>query len=427
MVNRLKAFWLNQKPFFTPFVILLLLIMFIVEFVKGAILVSILPVYMSTVLGISTFIIGWTLSFQYLGDNLFRSPIGWLVDKLGYRPVMLGGVILTFLSVIIMVAFSHYSWIILACTLLGIGTSPLWPCVITGATESVGEQANGTTMSIIYMSWLSGVGLGPVVINFFIGETYTPAFRLLIVLMLVCIVMALFLPTRLHKEADLKNRMDELKRGRAMRQPRDRLLVRQYRKIRQYLHEASSSLHVSWAFYPALFAQTFALGLLTPVLTLYARTVINLTPAQYSMFLVAGGAITVVFLIPVGKLVDRFGTRWFINIGLLLSSFTLLTFTFVSSVYVVLILVALLGIGYAFIIPSWNALIASVIPKEKRGAIWGFFLTIEGSGNVIGPIISGKLWDSIGHQAPFIVSGFVLAALFILQLFISVNRKGMVK
>ncbi|MDF2661591.1 MAG: transporter, partial [Paenibacillus sp.] len=380
-----------------------------------------------SVLGISTFIIGWTMALQYLGDNLFRSPVGWLIDKVGYRAVMLTGVLLTFASVVIMVTFSHTFWIIVACTLLGIGTSPLWPCVITGATESVGEQATGTTMSIIYLSWLSGVGLGPVVINFFIGETYTGAFRLLVLLTAVCVVVTFFLPSRRRDEADMKTVLHELKDKRARQQPQESLWIRQARKVRQYMGEVRRSLNVSWAFYPALFAQTFALGLLTPVLTLYARTVLNLTPSQYSMFLIAGGAITVLFLIPVGKLVDRWGTRWFINIGLLLSSFTLLTFTFVSSIYVVLALVTLLGIGYALIIPSWNALIASVIPKEKRGAIWGFFLTIEGSGNVIGPIISGKLWDSFGHQAPFVTSGLVLAALFVLQLFIFVNRKVMVR
>jgi MFS family permease len=426
-MNKLKQFWINQKPFFTPFVVLLLFIMFIVEFVKGAILVSILPIYMQSVLGISTFIIGWTMALQYLGDNLFRSPVGWLIDKVGYRAVMLTGVLLTFASVVIMVTFSHTFWIIVACTLLGIGTSPLWPCVITGATESVGEQATGTTMSIIYLSWLSGVGLGPVVINFFIGETYTGAFRLLVLLTAVCVVVTFFLPSRRREEAGRKTVLHELKDKHARQRPQESLWTRQIRKIRQYMGEVGRSLNVSWAFYPALFAQTFALGLLTPVLTLYARTVLNLTPSQYSMFLIAGGAITVLFLIPVGKLVDRWGTRWFINIGLLLSSFTLLTFTFVSSIYVVLALVTLLGIGYALIIPSWNALIASVIPKEKRGAIWGFFLTIEGSGNVIGPIVSGKLWDSFGHQAPFVTSGLVLAALFVLQLFIFVNRKVVVR
>lgn len=425
-MNRLIAFWNEQKQFFTPFVVLLLVIMFIVEFVKGAILVSILPIYMKSVLGITTFLIGWTLALQYIGDNLFRSPIGWLIDKVGYRPVMLSGVVVTLLSVLILVFFSQPYWIMLSCTLLGIGTSPLWPCVITGATDSAGEKATGTTMSVIYMSWLSGVGMGPVVINFFIGETYRTAFGILIGLMVLTVVVALFLPGKGYG-ADLKALVNDYKAEHGARRSGESFFTRQSRKIRMYMDEVRRSLHVSWVFYPSLFAQTFALGLLTPVLTLYARTILNLTPAQYSLFLIAGGAVTVLFLIPVGKLVDRLGVRWFINIGLALSSVTLLTFTSVKSVGWVLVLVMLLGIGYALIIPSWNALIASVIPKEKRGAIWGFFLTIEGSGNVLGPIISGKLWDTIGYQAPFILSGCVLAVLFVLQLFIFVDRKVMVR
>jgi MFS family permease len=425
-VNRLLSFWNEQKKFLTPFVVLLLVIMFIVEFVKGAILVSILPIYMKSVLGITTFLIGWTLALQYIGDNLFRSPIGWLIDKVGYRPVMLGGVIVTLLSVLILVFFRQPYWIMLSCTLLGIGTSPLWPCVITGATNSTGEKATGTTMSVIYMSWLSGVGMGPVVINFFIGDTYRTAFGILLGLMVLTVVVSLFLPGKGYG-SDLKSLVNDYRAEHGSRGSAEGFFTRQARKIRLYMDEVRRSLHVSWVFYPSLFAQTFALGLLTPVLTLYARTILNLTPAQYSLFLVAGGAVTVLFLIPVGKLVDRFGVRWFINIGLVLSSATLLTFTSVKSVGWVLVLVMLLGIGYALIIPSWNALIASVIPKEKRGAIWGFFLTIEGSGNVLGPILSGKLWDSIGYQAPFLLSGCVLAVLFVLQLFIFVDRKVMVR
>ncbi|MEF3303901.1 MFS transporter [Paenibacillus sp. GYB003] len=426
-MNRLKTFWANQKQFFTPFVVLLLVIMFIVEFVKGAILVSILPIYMKSALGISTFLIGWTMAFQYIGDNLFRSPVGWLIDKIGYRPVMLTGVILTFVSVVILVTFKHPAWIIFSCTLLGIGTSPLWPCVITGATESVGEKGTGTMMSVIYMAWLTGVGLGPVVINFFIDETFTVAFRLLVMLMLACILVTFWMPARRKSGDGIRSLAQELKRKRETRQPLGTMWSRLNDKIRRYLNEARSSLDVGWAFYVALFAQTFALGLLTPVLTLYARTVLHLTPTQYSLFLIAGGAITVLFLIPVGKLVDRWGAKWFVNVGLLLSTFSLLTFPYITSISIILVLVTLVGIGYALLIPSWNALIASVIPKEKRGAIWGFFLTIEGCGNVIGPIVSGKMWDTLGHRAPFLTSGIVLAVLFVLQLFIFSGRKVMVK
>jgi MFS family permease len=140
-----------------------------------------------------------------------------------------------------------------------------------------------------------------------------------------------------------------------------------------------------------------------------------------------GGIVTVSFLVPVGKLVDRFGIRWFLTTGLVITSATLLIFTSIHSLTLLYVLVAWLGLGYAFIIPSWNALIASAIPPDKRGAVWGFFLTIEGSGMIVGPIVSGKLWDVYGPRAPFWVSGIVLVALLVLQLFISTPKKVVIR
>ncbi|HEY0829428.1 MAG TPA: MFS transporter, partial [Bacilli bacterium] len=69
----------------------------------------------------------------------------------------------------------------------------------------------------------------------------------------------------------------------------------------------------------------------------------------------------------------------------------------------------------------------AAIPSDKRGAIWGFFLTIEGSGMIVGPIVSGMLWDHLGPHAPFITSGLTLLLLFVLHLFISIEKKVMVR
>ncbi len=188
--------WRNNR-LFSPFVIELLIIMFVVEFVKGALLLTILPVYMKTTLGASAFIIGWTLAAQYIGDNVLRTPVGWIIDKLGYRTTMLTGVLLTFVSVILIATTSQYIWMIVGCALLGFGTAPLWPCVITGTTEVAGDDGKATIMSVVYMAWLSGVGLGPVAINFFVGENnYSTAFRLLIGCMTVVVIVALMLPRK---------------------------------------------------------------------------------------------------------------------------------------------------------------------------------------------------------------------------------------
>jgi MFS transporter, DHA1 family, multidrug resistance protein len=416
-MNAVARMIAGQKHIFNRFVLQLLFIMFIVEFVKGALLISILPVYMKEALSLSAFLIGLTLALQYTGDNLFRSPVGWAVDKFGYRWVMLGGVLLTFASVGIMVSFTHYVWIIIACALLGVGTSPLWPCVVTGATEAAGEKALGTVMSVIYLSWISGTGLGPIVINLFIAETYQIAFRILIVLMVIVSLAALFLPGRYRKPED-----GDIKAVQRSREVERLSLAQRWEKARQYFREAYESLDVSPLFYGAMFAQTFALGLLIPVLTLYARTVLQLTPNQYSLFLLVGGAVTVVFMIPAGKLVDRFGVRPFLLAGFMAGAVSLIFFTYSRSIPYLLVMILLMGAAFALIIPAWNAFIGSYIPKEKRGAIWGFFLTIEGSGTVAGSILSGVLWDWLGYAAPFIASGSVLLCLWIAQVFVFRER-----
>ncbi|BBH21158.1 MFS transporter [Paenibacillus baekrokdamisoli] len=414
--------WAGKKVLTSPFVIQLLIIMYLVEFVKGALLVSILPVYMGQMLGLSVYAIGWALALQYIGDNAFRSPLGWIIDRFGYRYVMLFGVILTFAAVSIVALTNSLGWIILACLLLGIGTSPLWPCVITGATAVAGSAASGTIMSVVYMSWLLGVGCGPIVINFFIVNTYAPAFRLLIGMMIVVVIVALFLPGK-RKSLEIEGR--DLPTVDAEAEHLEGMTLGE--KARRYFAKVRSSLHASRLLYPAMFLQNFALGLLTPVLTLYARTVLHLTPQQYSLYLIAGGAVTVLFLIPVGKWVDRFGTRWFLHVGFLTAAIALPILGYSRYLPYVLVVVMFVGIGYACIIPAWNALIAKAIPKSERGAVWGFFLTIEGLGMVFGSIMSGKLWDSMGPHAPFFVSGAVLLILFVLHLFITRHPKVVVR
>ncbi|MEW9697899.1 MFS transporter [Paenibacillus sp. SI8] len=418
--------WLQkwqEKRLFSPFVLELLMIMFLVEFVKGALLINILPVYMKTSLGASAFIIGWTLAAQYIGDNVLRTPVGWIIDKFGYRTTMLTGVLLTFVSVVLIATTTQYVWMIVGCALLGFGTAPLWPCVITGTTEVAGDKAKGTIMSVVYVAWLSGTGLGPVVINFFLKDhNYTPSFRLLIGCMTLVVLVALLLPRKLKIPGDQRERRAE---ENSKQLAEGSVPFRQ--RAAAYLREVRRSMTVSPLLFPAMFAQTFALGILSPILTLYAKEVLKLSSFQYSMFLIAGGAVTVVFLIPMGKMVDRIGIRPFLVVGFTISAVTLLLFTFTQTKALLYVLVAALGAGYAFIIPSWNALIASAIPPEKRGAVWGFFLTIEGLGMIVGPIVSGKLWDVFGYHAPFIMSGSVLFALLVLQMFISIPKKGVVR
>ncbi|HEY0828355.1 MAG TPA: MFS transporter, partial [Bacilli bacterium] len=347
--STLKLF---KQYLLNPFVLKLLFIMFVVEFVKGALLITILPVYMGTVMGLSTFIVGLSLSLQYIGDNVFRLPVGWVIDRIGYRWSMFCGVVVAFAAVGIIASTTSFLWVILACALLGIGTAPLWPGVITGTTEVAGDKARGTIMSVVFMAWISGVGLGPIVINFFINDTYEFAFRVLIVLMAAVIITALFLPGKVskHSNTELKAKLKQAFIKKNLVKP-----LSTYGRIKKYFSEAKKSLDVRGIFFLAMFTQTFALGLLIPVITLYVRTELHFTANQYSLLLFSGGMLTVLLLMPVGRFVDKWGTKWFLHTGLILTSATLIAFTYITANSMIYIMVGLIGIGFAFIIPAWNA------------------------------------------------------------------------
>lgn len=408
----------HQHPLQLPFVWQLLVIMFVTEYVKGALLVSILPLYMESALGMSAFVIGLAFSLQYIGDNLFRSPLGWLVDRVGYRYTMVFGLLITFGAVVLMAVTSHGAWIVVGCALLGVGTSPLWPCVVSGVTEVAGEGAKASILSTVHIAWLSGVGLGPITMNVFTEQGFALPFRVMIIVMGAITLLAFFLPTRVDQGEEKSASQSADKRS-------SRWI--DLAAMRRYFQEVRSSISVSRWFFPALFLQTFALGLLTPVVTLYARNVLDLSGIQYSLFMLLGGGITVLLLFPIGRLVDRHGGAWFLHIGFAMAGASLVLFPQFQSLSVLYTLAAGLGLSYALIIPAWNYLIASAVPEEKRGAVWGFYLTINGSGMVTGPIVSGWLWERYSPGMPFVVSGSVLILLLIVHILISNEKRVVVR
>ncbi|MDU5949007.1 MAG: MFS transporter, partial [Paenibacillus macerans] len=125
------------------------------------------------------------------------------------------------------------------------------------------------------------------------------------------------------------------------------------------------------------------------------------------------------------KLVDRFGTRWFLHVGFALAAVAIGIFAVTSSVSLVWLLVMLIGVSYAFILPTWDTMLSHLLPEGEKGTVWGLFLTIQGTGMVVGPIVSGKMWDVLGPSAPFLASSAVMALLFFLHLGIAGKTKSL--
>ncbi|WP_037289684.1 MFS transporter [Saccharibacillus sacchari] len=399
------------------------IIVFLVEFVKGALLVAVLPVYMHDTLRLSALTISLAFSLQYVGENLLRSPAGWMAEHVGLRGTITGGLLLSWAAVVV-IAFSMTGpSLITACALLGIGTAPIWPVVMS--TISMDAQQNGGTgskMASIQIATLAGTGAGPVVSNLIIGDTYRVVFWVLLGVMAVVTAAAILLPRQMFTPLTPKL-IRRPHAGFSFSKKVHRLVkrhtVRSAYSVRK-VFRALTALKLTPLLYPAMFLQSFVIGILSPVISVYIRNELGMTPGQFNLLLIVGGGVAVVGMIPVGKLVDKFGTRWFLHIGFLLAVVALSGLASTHAMLMVWSFVLTAGLGFAMILPAWNTLLAELVPEKERGAIWGVFLTLQGLGTVIGPLAGGWTWDHIGPQAPFWASA--ISMVFLLLIHASMSR-----
>lgn len=384
-----------------PYVFFSLLILLLVEFVRNALILSLLPNIGLLMLNLTPATVGLAISAHYFFDNILRTPMGFLTDHFGQRWMLSIGMLFASAGMIVMADATSALTLTGGAALFGIGTSPLWPCVISTVTSSSKEEEKASAMGYIYIAWLIGGGAGPVLINFIYVFSYHTAFTLLVTVLVCCgFVIAVIRPAH-EVHANWGSKVYVF-------------------APRRYLREIVVHLKEIRVLFLGMFVQTFAIGVLIPVLTPYARVVLHVSPQMQSLAMVGVGGTTVLLLPVMGKLVDRLGARPFLSIGFLLTSTTLVLFAMQKSFWPAIFFLLLLGISYSMILPSWNSVLDRSIDSKKRGAMWGLFMTIEGFGTATGPIIGGRMWEAAGPQSPFILSAVVVGAMGLLYIFLRI-------
>jgi MFS family permease len=366
----------------------LLLVFFLVEFTRGAFFLTFLPLYAVNYLGISVVSAGLAVSAHYLMETLFKGAAGWQLDRKGY-PVLLLGMLLGLASLIIMKSYSHPIVLMLGSALFGLAVSPVWLAVISGiAPVQLKERA--TRMGIVFAVWLIGGGGGPVVINFFIARDYETAFWLLIVLWSVALLVTLLTIPVMERKSVAGSGFSFWKE--VSRMAENQL----FKKV----------------LLPGMFLQTMTGGLLLPLLPLYAQNNIGLTPSQYAIMLLAGGAAAAFSFLPMGHLADHFRLKTLLGSGFAMSAISLVLFSLVAreplSAY---LLAGLVGFSYAIVLPAWNNLLAKAIPPERQATGWGVFATVEGMGIAVGPALGGIMAKTYEISSVLILCAVLLAAM----------------
>lgn len=419
-----------KEVFFAhPVVLSFLAVIAAIEFIRLSLCVTFLPSFL-TKLNFDTAAIGIVLSANIFADNLSKSAMGWLVDRIGPWPVLFAGGLAVLSGVMIIIIFGQQLiMLILAAILIGLGVSPAWPGVISGTIQCVGETKRATAISLISVIWLAGGGLGPIIMGFLIDarmrlllsklqiiitNSYQTGLLIMLIVAFGAVIISMF--------------------GWYIwrRTPHIQGVVTIQKEHKPRLKEIIFRLWQVKGLIPGMLFQTMSLGMLLPNLLPYATERLGLTEGEYSLLLVIGGVVVVLFMIPVGRLADHWGTKGFLVAGFSLAAFSLSFLALWGNSANIWWIVAVTGLSYALIQPSWNALLAGVIPPGQRGSLMGLFMSVEGLGFGIGPIVGGLLGtiDDYGPRfltvsdqtTPFLVSSICLGLMALVYLLYPFHR-----
>ena len=168
----------------------------------------------------------------------------------------------------------------------------------------------------------------------------------------------------------------------------------------------------------AIFTSMLGMGIIVPILPLYAETL-----GANGLWL---GAIFAVFSLArsiampfIGRISDRMGRKRFITLGLLIYSLSSVGYIYAGSTIELLMVRLIQGFSSAMIIPIAMAFVADISPPNQEGNYMGIISFALFLGFGCGPLIGGLTKDLTGMEVNFLLmGGLCLLALFLVIIYL---------
>ena len=155
--------------------------------------------------------------------------------------------------------------------------------------------------------------------------------------------------------------------------------------------------------YAAIFAQYFSFGGVITLLPDYIEP-LGMDTFHFSMMLTAFSALFIIVQFPGGTLSDRKGRRLPTIGGLVLGIASLLLVPWQSTFAMLLLVMALYGVGYGLLFPSISALVADNSGPDERGVATGVFHALLTAGVAIGAPVMGGAGEIMGVRSALLLS-----------------------
>jgi MFS transporter, DHA1 family, multidrug resistance protein len=160
-----------------------------------------------------------------------------------------------------------------------------------------------------------------------------------------------------------------------------------------------------------MFALRLSTSAIQPIMPLYVQ---QLTDATGSVATLSGltlgvaGLTSAVSAVVLGRLADRIGHKVILISATMAAGLFYLPMAIASSPAQLIVMNAMLGIAAGGVMPSANAIVANLTPRQKRGAVYGFLAAATSVGGFIGPLGGAGLAAAVDIRYVFLCAGALM-------------------
>ena len=356
------------------------------------IFVTILPLYLSNVLGLDKALIGISEGLVSSGSSLFKIASGFFIDKFGKKkPFIFLGYLLSIIARPLL-AFTSMAGAVLFLRFLdgvgkGIKDSPKDALI----ADSSDASTRGKSFGIARMLDTFGSVVGPLVLFLllYLWRDHPLQYQLILISTAIPLLITLTLLHTKVKETVF-----------------DKSVI-----------PASEPKHLPRKFYYFLAIMlVFGIGNSSDAFLILRAQDVGVTILAIPLVFALFNAVYASASVPLGSLSDKIGREKVILIGWGAYALAYLGFGLARYSYHVWVLFAFYGLYYATTYGVAKAYVADMVPSTHRGRAYGIYNTAIGLVSLPASFIAGTLWDRFSPAAPFFFGSFVAFLAFMLFL-----------
>ncbi|GAB4458516.1 MAG: tetracycline efflux MFS transporter Tet(30) [Armatimonadaceae bacterium] len=384
---------------------------------------STLPVFLDRGLHLPQ-LVGISFSVFYLCEALGNSPMGALSDRLGRRPLMVAGALISMTTCLLMSSLRlppGGSVLLVSAAVLalravdGLGAAMYWPALFASVGDKLHSERQAQGMSVLNVTYLVGIAFGPVIggiCNENLGrefslnqaERYVPSFLVAATCFAVIALVSAFIAPKKQPQS-LSSAGSH-----GVENPHSGTPLN---AIKRAVREIPFVLLMGFL----VFFSTA--GLIPPYLKSFVMDRFDLSESGFGTMMLYPAVVIGALSFPLGHLCDRIGKARAIQIGLGIVAGALWLLLMVQQFWAGVAVGSLLGIGFILCFPSYMAYISERAGAEERAGMIGAARMAQGIGALSGATLSSFLYHADSrHLTIFVCAAALVSVGWLLSLFV---------